>query len=105
MEAERVCLSFDGEQGKKCIKDIRPPGMVSQKGHRQAPLKRKPPDDKGADVIRIGFEPMTYCLEGSCSIQLSYRTFRRLQKYMFQCEFPKKILTILHHWARFSAPL
>jgi hypothetical protein len=28
-------------------------------------------------VIRIGFEPMTYCLEGSCSIQLSYRTFFR----------------------------
>ena len=26
------------------------------------------------NVIRIGFEPMTYCLEGSCSIQLSYRT-------------------------------
>ena len=26
------------------------------------------------EVIRIGFEPMTYCLEGSCSIQLSYRT-------------------------------
>ena len=25
-------------------------------------------------VTRIGFEPMTYCLEGSCSIQLSYRT-------------------------------
>ena len=25
-------------------------------------------------VIRIGLEPMTYCLEGSCSIQLSYRT-------------------------------
>ena len=24
-------------------------------------------------MIRIGFEPMTYCLEGSCSIQLSYR--------------------------------
>jgi hypothetical protein len=29
-------------------------------------------------VIRIGFKPMTYCLEGSCSIQLSYRT--NLQK-------------------------
>ena len=28
-------------------------------------------------VIRIGFEPMTYCLEGSCSIQLSYRTSGR----------------------------
>jgi hypothetical protein len=28
-------------------------------------------------VIRIGFKPMTYCLEGSCSIQLSYRTSGR----------------------------
>ena len=28
-------------------------------------------------VTRIGFEPMTYCLEGSCSIQLSYRAFIR----------------------------
>ena len=26
-------------------------------------------------VTRIGFKPMTYCLEGSCSIQLSYRAF------------------------------
>ena len=25
-------------------------------------------------VIRMGLEPMTYCLEGSCSIQLSYQT-------------------------------
>ena len=25
-------------------------------------------------VIRTGFKPVTYCLEGSCSIQLSYRT-------------------------------
>ncbi len=25
-------------------------------------------------VIRIGLKPMTCCLEGSCSIQLSYRT-------------------------------
>ena len=25
-------------------------------------------------VIPIGFEPMAYCLEGSCSIQLSYGT-------------------------------
>ena len=28
-------------------------------------------------VTRIGFKPMTYCLEGSCSIQLSYRAFFR----------------------------
>ena len=25
-------------------------------------------------MIRLGLEPKTYCLEGSCSIQLSYRT-------------------------------
>ncbi len=25
-------------------------------------------------VIQLGFEPKTYCLEGSCSIQLSYWT-------------------------------
>lgn len=25
-------------------------------------------------VIPFGFEPKTYCLEGSCSIQLSYET-------------------------------
>ena len=25
-------------------------------------------------VIPAGFEPATYCLEGSCSIQLSYGT-------------------------------
>ena len=28
----------------------------------------------GILVIRIGFKPMACCLEGSCSIQLSYRT-------------------------------
>jgi hypothetical protein len=32
-------------------------------------------------VIRIGFKPMTYCLEGSCSIQLSYRTLKGWQIY------------------------
>jgi hypothetical protein len=29
---------------------------------------------KEKEVIRIGFEPMTYSLEGCRSIQLSYRT-------------------------------
>ena len=26
-------------------------------------------------MIELGFEPKTYCLEGSCSIQLSYSTY------------------------------
>ena len=29
----------------------------------------------GNDVIASGFEPETACLEGRCSIQLSYATF------------------------------
>jgi hypothetical protein len=41
-------------------------------------------------VIRIGFEPMTYCLEGSCSIQLSYRTNGR--KYTAGMLFGKRKL-------------
>ena len=28
-------------------------------------------------VIQSGFEPETYCLEGSCSIQLSYWTLNK----------------------------
>jgi hypothetical protein len=32
-------------------------------------------------VIRIGLKPMTYCLEGNCSIQLSYRTESRKDNY------------------------
>jgi hypothetical protein len=42
----------------------------------------KCPENSGHSnvVIRIGFEPMTYCLEGSCSIQLSYRTLNSRQK-------------------------
>ena len=28
-------------------------------------------------VAPVGLEPTTYCLEGSCSIQLSYRTMGR----------------------------
>ena len=31
---------------------------------------------RGLNVIAIGFEPMTVCLEGRCSIQLSYATFQ-----------------------------
>jgi hypothetical protein len=31
-----------------------------------------------------GFEPVTYCLEGSCSIQLSYEVFpKRIAKVVF----------------------
>ena len=33
------------------------------------------------NVIPFGFEPKTYCLEGSCSIQLSYGTGIKRKKF------------------------
>ena len=34
--------------------------------------------NEGLSVVRLkGFEPLTHCLEGSCSIQLSYRRINR----------------------------
>ena len=45
-------------------------------------------------VIPLGLEPKTYCLEGSCSIQLSYGTIKVAaklvlfwQKRKFFCNF------------------
>ena len=40
-------------------------------------------------VIRRGFEPLTVCLEGRCSIQLSYRTV-----------FVDAKLRLFHHFAK-----
>ena len=37
-------------------------------------IKKSPPKDGGLGVIPLRFERRTYCLEGSCSIQLSYGT-------------------------------
>lgn len=34
------------------------------------------------EVVRIGFEPMTYGLENRCSIQLSYRTINSLISFI-----------------------
>ena len=42
----------------------------SQKKNGQTSTKT----DLSKEVNRIGFEPMACCLEGSCSIQLSYRS-------------------------------
>ena len=33
-------------------------------------------------VISLGLEPKTYCLEGSCSIQLSYETSKSAAKLL-----------------------
>ena len=41
-------------------------------------------DFKVTKVIRIGFKPMACCLEGSCSIQLSYRTIFPLIQLSYQ---------------------
>ena len=35
-------------------------------------------------VIAAGFEPATLCLEGKCSIQLSYATRRCMRLQMYQ---------------------
>ena len=40
----------------------------------RAPERKKPRTIVRGFVNRIGFEPMACCLEGSCSIQLSYRS-------------------------------
>ncbi len=36
------------------------------------------------NVIPPGLEPGTYCLEGSCSIQLSYGTINQINKILFR---------------------
>jgi hypothetical protein len=43
-------------------------------------------------VILSGIEPETYCLEGSCSIQLSYRTLLIVRQY---CK-GKSVLKLIH---------
>ena len=35
-------------------------------------------------VIPNGFEPLTYCLEGSCSIQLSYENIIKAESERFE---------------------
>ena len=42
--------------------------------HMKVLLNKKLFEIRRVFVIRIGFKPMACCLEGSCSIQLSYRT-------------------------------
>ena len=38
--------------------------------------------DESMSVIPLGLEPKTYCLEGSCSIQLSYGTSKSAAKLL-----------------------
>ena len=52
----------------------------------QCDATKKGPQNCDPSVIRRGFEPLTVCLEGRCSIQLSYRTrllLKRGQSYCF----------------------
>ena len=43
-------------------------------GHKKSPLVSL--SGEIVMVIPLGLEPKTYCLEGSCSIQLSYGTIQ-----------------------------
>ena len=42
-------------------------------------------------VIAIGFEPMTVCLEGRCSIQLSYATLKTLTNQLFTKGYAERL--------------
>ena len=46
----------------------------------------------GKKVIPTGIEPITYCLEGSCSIQLSYEILKVSLSVKFECAVTKKLL-------------
>ena len=66
-------------------------------------IRLEPPDWEalwylGCDpeVIRMRLERMTVCLEGRCSIQLSYRTIGR--RFL---RFPDAKLGVFTHFAKF----
>ena len=48
-------------------------------------------DSKEFLVIERGFEPLTDCLEGNCSIQLSYSTID------FLCQMPSRCVFFHRH--------
>ena len=45
-------------------------------------------------VILSGLEPETYCLEGSCSIQLSYRTI--ISNFVNSNQKPSRVVGMLY---------
>ena len=66
-----------------CLTTWRQPNWGGQPG-----LNRRPPESQSGALPtelcpplarRKGFEPLTYCLEGSCSILLSYRRKSRIK--------------------------
>ena len=97
----RLGLAFQGSRGKSpfraglasifatwarfCLPEVRQKPSPLQTLHRRLCLMlrfsptmsptTKKPNHKGwvsSLIRRLGLEPRTYCLEGSCSIQLSY---------------------------------
>ena len=66
--------------------------QFSAKGRRPTPKTEcsKP----GSELVRQkGFEPLAYCLEGSCSILLSYWRISALTLYAFSLHLSRGIFT------------
>ena len=72
--------------GKRACPRHSPSAVVEPFGFAPAIEYEKGPQKGALFVLTAGFEPTTHCLEGSCSIQLSYASvsaqYRKLTEFL-----------------------